>query len=502
MIHRLSIVLALGVLNASADKEPPRQDLLRFSNGDQLHGRFAGIGTGSKISWERKDVSGAIELSSSEVRQVVLNGGRPKKSMVSLSCVTLVDGDRIPGVLKSLDDTSVVLETSFAGIVTLPRDRVAMVAPSPLGGRLIYHGPYEGEEWSVVNMSALDGVPAESAGQDVKDDPTKPGNWKFSGSAWYWEGGRPGSALVRKEGMPDRSVLRFNLAWKNRMSLAFAFHADFKRPAAGGDEAVGNAPANPFSADASSFPKLFGSSYILQMSGNSVLLYRAGFEKDGKPSVEAIRSNSYSARLGETDNVAVELRCNRQSGEISLFINDEFFGQWSEGPSGAGTSTYSGKGGGFGYMVQSMDSPVRISDIVMAEWNGMPDSARSLQVEDQDIVLLANGTDRFSGKITGFKEGVIQLDGRYGAFRFPLNDLAEIRFARGRLAKPLEATAGEMTIHFAPLGRVSGRPIEGSASQLRLATPSAGEWNVDLAPATILDFNPSNSFLDDWDDQF
>lgn len=502
MIHRLSILLALGALTASAEKEPPRQDLLRFSNGDQLHGTFAGIGTGAKIAWNREDVTGAIELSSSEVRQVVLNGGRPRKPMASLSCVTLVDGDRIPGVLKSLDDKSVVLETSFAGSVTLPRERVAMVAPSPLGGRLIYHGPYEGEEWSAVNMAVPDGVPAETAGKDAKDDPTKPGHWKFSGSAWYWQGTRPGTALVRKEGMPDRSVLRFSLAWKNRMSMAFAFHADFQRPQAAGEEVVGNAAANQFPADASSFPKLFGSSYVLQMSGNSVLLYRAGFDEGGKPSVEAIRSNSYSARLGESDNVTVELRCNRQSGEISLFINDEFFGQWSEGPAGAGTTTYSGKGGGFGFMVQSMNSPVRISDIAMAEWNGMPDSARSLQVEDQDIVLLANGTDRFSGKVTGFKDGMVLLEGRYGGFRFPLDDLAEIRFARGSLAKPLESTAGEMTIHLAPLGRVTGKPVEGTASHVRLLTPSAGEWNIDLAPATILDFNPSNSFLDDWDVQF
>ncbi|RYD31687.1 MAG: hypothetical protein EOP87_14245, partial [Verrucomicrobiaceae bacterium] len=358
MILRLSIVLALAVPTASAEKEPPRQDLLRFSNGDQLHGSFAGIGGGAKISWDRKDVAGPIEVSSTEVRQVVLNGGRPRKPLESLSCVTLVEGDRIPGVLRSLDDKSVVLETSFAGMVTLPRDRVAMVAPSPLGGRLIYHGPYEGEEWSMINMASPDGLPPGQPGDDdPKDDPTKPGHWKFSGSAWYWQGTRPGTALIRREGMPDRSVLRFNLAWKNRMSMAFAFHADFRKPKPPEDEVVGNVPANQFPADASSFPRLFGNSYVLQLSGNSVLLYRSGFDEQDKPTVEAIRSNSYSARLGESDNVTVELRCNRQSGEISLFINDEFFGQWSEGPDGAGTTTYAGKGGGFGFMVQSMNSP-------------------------------------------------------------------------------------------------------------------------------------------------
>ena len=200
--------------------------------------------------------------------------------------------------------------------------------------------------------------------------------------------------------------------------------------------------------------------------------------------------------------MTVELRCNRQSGEISLFLNDEFVSQWSEGGDKPGHESYAGKGSGIGFMVQSMNSPVRISDIAMAEWNGMPDSARSLQVDDQDIVLLANGTDRFSGKVTAFRDGVIELEGRYGAFRFPLDDLAEIRFARNHLAKPLEASAGNLLIHLSPLGRITGKPVTGTASHVRLLTPSAGEWNVDLTSAVILDFNPSNSFLDDWDIQF
>lgn len=507
MISRLSILLALATSAVFAEDQPARQDLLRFSNGDQLHGTFAGIKEGGKISWNREDVTPGMELSSTDVRQIVLNGGRPRKAIESLSCATLVEGDRIPGILKSLDDKSVVLETSFAGLVTLPRERVAMIAPSPLGGRLIYHGPYEGDEWSKINVAHPDGLPAEQEKdhpeENGKADPTKTGKWKFSGSAWYWQGVRPGTALVRKEGMPDRSLLRFDLAWKNRMSMAFAFHADFQRPKPPeGEEIVGNVAANQFPTDPSSFPKLFGSSYVLQLSGNSVLLYRVGFDESGKPLIEAIRSNSYSARLGEADNVTVELRCNRQAGEISLFINGEFFSQWSEGAAGAGGATYAGKGGGFGFMVQSASTPVRISDIAMAEWNGMPDSARSLQVEEQDIVLLANGTDRFSGKVTAFKDGMVSLEGRYGAFRFPLDDLAEIRFAKGRLAKPLESTAGEMVLHLAPLGRIAGKPVTGTASHVRLQTLSAGEWNVDLAPVTILDFNPSNSFLDDWDVQF
>lgn len=484
------VLLSAAVL--TAEENAPRPDLLRFTNGDQLHGSFSGIAAGGKLKWTREDVKEPIEISPSQVRQVVLSGGRPAAPLPTLSYAALVNGDRIPGVLKSLDAGKVVLETSFAGEVVLPREQVAMMAPSPLGGRLVYHGPYDATEWKMTTVAEPDGL-KDDASADAASSPSR---WGFSGSAWYWQGARPGTALVRKEGMPDRAVLRFNLAWKNRLSFAMAFHADFKRP----EPKEGDPPLNP--NDVVSLPRLFGNSYVVQMNGNSVMLYRAGFDHEGKQVLEMIRANSYGARFAEGDNATVELRCNRQSGDIVLFMNGEFVSQWSEAALKNGESTYAGKGSGIGFIVQGQGTPVRISDIAMAEWNGMPDAARSLQVEDQDIVLLANGTDRFSGKVTGFQDGSVTFEGRYGGFRFPIDDLAEIRFAKNALAKPAESSEGEMTIHLYPLGRVTGKPVAGTRDSIKLLTPSSGEWNADLKSAVILDFNPSESFLDDWDVQF
>lgn len=478
----------------------PKPDLLSFSNGDQLHGSFEGISEGPRAIWKRDDVTAPIEVAPDQVRQIVLNGGRPSVALPSLSHVALVNGDRIPGLLKSFDLSSVVIDTSFAGEITIPRDQVAMIAPSPLGGRLVYHGPFSSDEWSQVTAGSPEGLPPE-APSEKKQASTDVGHWKFSGSAWYWQASRPGTALIRREGMPDRAILRFNVAWKSRMSLAFAFHADFQQPPP--KDPVGDNAATPqfASADPSFFPKLFGNSYVIQMNGNTVLLYRVGYDEGGKAVLEPVRGANYASRFAEADQAAVEVRCNRLTGEISLFINDEFVNQWSEGGDQMIGGEYFGKGSGFGFLVQGQ-SAVRISEIAMAEWNGMPDSARSLQVEDQDIVLLANGTDRLSGKVTGYQDGAILLEGKYGGFRFPLEDLAEIRFARGQLAKATEISGDDMRIHFSPLGRISGKPLRGTREGLRLDTALGGEMNVKLESAVILEFNPSDSFLDDWDDSF
>jgi hypothetical protein len=245
---------------------------------------------------------------------------------------------------------------------------------------------------------------------------------------------------------------------------------------------------------------LFGNSYVLQIFSTHLMLFRATMDEDGAPVVERVQINGNSIRLGDTGKAQVEIRSNRLTGQISLFINDEFIVNWSEGgTTPEDQARYAGKGAGFGFVVQNEDAPVKISDVMVAEWNGVPDSARSLQTDEQDIVLLANGTDRFSGKVQSLKDGKIHLQGKYGQFLIEIDDIAEIRFARDRLAKESDPAPDSLTVRLSPLGQVSGRPLAGSASSVRILNPVCGEMNFNLESAVMLDFKPSNNAIDDWD---
>src|SRR6478752_6563359 len=125
---------------------------------------------------------------------------------------------------------------------------------------------------------------------------------------------------------------------------------------------------------------------------------------------------------------------------------------------------------------------------MLGECNCMPDSARSLQIDEQDIVLLANGTDRFSGKVDAFSDGKLSLSGKYGRFQIQLDDIADIRFARHRLAKEAEPASDNLTIKLSPLGRISGLPRAGTAGSIRLLHPVCGEIDLKLESAVMLDF--------------
>jgi hypothetical protein len=477
------------------------QDLLRFENGDQLHGAFHGFGEHGTLLWKRdKPEDEPIKFNPSDIRQVVLKSGKPSQSLASLAYVGACNGDRIPGMVRDIDDKRVLVQTDFAGLLEYPRDQVEIIAPNPMGGRVLYYGPFDKGEWTQKNCKHTGGIPMQKKEEEVeKDFPL----WKFSGSAWYWNDEKIGTALTRDTGMSNRSVLQFDLAWKNRLSIAIGFHADFTIP----KNAKPYQEENPRPNNIQDQPYIFGSSYVLHVYSNYVVLYRSGFNEEGIPVMERIQSKNSMLRLSNSGSAKFEIRCNRISGDIFLFVDGQSICEWNEknvSPSENGNSSdgYMGKGAGYGFMVQLEESPLRVSDVIVAEWNGMPDAARSLNSDDSDIVLLNNGTDRFSGKIHGMKDGKVNLTGRFGNFSFPMTEIAEIRFAKSQLKVTDPSEPATFKVRFYPLGSISGKIISGDSKNIRLLNTASGEMNVSLESAGILEFKSTQSYLDDWNVEF
>ena len=223
MKMKLSIVLTfvLPCLHAAE-----YDDLLRFENGDQLHGEFEGISEGPLVLWNRDDVGNTVKFKTSDVRQVVLREGRPERALGELSYIGTSGGDRIPGRVREIDDKRVVLETDFAGMLEIPRERVGLIAPNPLGGRVLFHGPFDERAWLMTNREYPGGLPDPAEDEESGEIP----RWGFSGAAWYWQNKKMGTALVKPDGMPDRSIFKFEVAWKGRLSMAVGFHSNFSRP--------------------------------------------------------------------------------------------------------------------------------------------------------------------------------------------------------------------------------------------------------------------------------
>ncbi|MEY5020167.1 MAG: hypothetical protein RLZ22_1255 [Verrucomicrobiota bacterium] len=481
---------ATGMLMAGGD------DLIRFSAGDQLRGKFEGFGEGGVVNWRRDDVDEPVVFKAGGVRHVVLSGGK-QNPLRTVSHLGLVNGDRIPGAIKSIDAKTVLIDTVYGGELRVPRDAVSLLAPNPFGGRLHYHGPFAEDEWKV---SKSDSVVAAAA--DAKPS-TEDGNWVFSGAAWYWRGERGSGALYRESCMPERSVLKFDLAWKSRLDLAVGFHLDFAKPKE--NDEPRRRLVTLGEADVAEFARLCGNGYILQLYPNYVMLYRCAVDDDGSPKLERFQSGNLSSRMNDSGRTSIEIRSHLAEGYFSLFIDGEFAMQWSEaGMLDDENGRKRSSGGGVAFAAHGENISMRISDIMVSEWNGMPDSARSMETEDQDVVLMVDGVDRYSGRVLSLDEsGKLTLEARHGSFAFPLKDVAEIRFAKNRLARKEEdGSTASMAVRFSPMGVISGRPVSGNDDKIEIMHPLLGSCGLSLKSAAMLDFDGSKHAVDDWDDEF
>jgi hypothetical protein len=488
-----SIFMAM-VFGSAAIFSASAEDMLRFGNGDQLHGKYQGIGKDGDLKWQREDIADAVGFKTDRLRHVVLAGGKARP-LRSISNIGLVNGDRLPCEIKSIDANDVVINTVYAGEIRVPRDAVAMLAPSPLGGRLHYHGPFAEDEWKIWKQ--------ESVAQPSNPEKQAPvrGQWFFSGSAWYWKGERGGDAIFRESCMPERSVLRFDLASKSRLGIVLGFHLDFAKradpekahqPVAG---AIGG-------GDIAEFAQFCGSGYIMQLYSNYVMMYRCEVGKDGIPRLERFQSGILNVRMGDLGHATVEIRSNPAQGSFSLFLNDEFAAQWSEPPSDE--KPLFKPGAGIAMAAHGDNLVLRVSDIMISEWNGMPDSARSMEMEDEDVVLMADGVDRYSGRVGSLdKNGRLMLEAKHGGFAFPLADVAEVRFAKNRLvAKPDHMSARALAVRFEPIGVICGQPESSEGNRLKIKHSILGAVDLSLESAVMLDFTGSKYLVDEWDGEF
>ena len=506
MAHELSLfsLMAAGMVCGvasldylSAEETSEAEDLLRFRNGDSLHGNFLGLKSG-ELHWRHSEARDPIALRTDKLRRLSFRGGRARKTLGSPSFVQLADGDRIPGTLISLTREELLMDTEFAGEVSIPREFVSRISPRPHGGLVHYIGPFSAEEWSIIEQPGKE----PEKNEDDEDAPKKP--WVFSGGAYYSNSQLP-IAIDTKS--TDQVRIRFTLAWRNRLNAAIAFHATLKQPSPPQEEdnkdgdldkPGGKLKEKQQAAGPKGFAYTYGHSYVLTIYSNYAQIYRCDFTNEGEADMDRLSNSSANLRLEEAGQAEFELRCDRNSGTIALFANGRFVSQWTD------HRGYVGTGSNLAFASQNSSARLRVSDVVVTAWNGMMDSAQSMETEDRDVILLTNGTDRFSGELNSLQDGIFSIKGTYAEMKVPHEDVQEIRLARSAQTGEDEEEASRQRIRLLlqPYGRLTLLPLEASADRLRSRHPALGELNLNLHYAGLMEFSFGSSVLDSWDDDY
>src|ERR1043166_2819118 len=126
-----------------ADKaQQPTSDALRFLNKDILHGTLVAIGKDSGIVWQSPDAKDPISFKPANVIEVKLDSHKPPESASQPGhAVALTNDDELPGSIVSLDDKTLVLNTWYAGKLSIPRTMIKRITPLKSLAGAVYEGP-------------------------------------------------------------------------------------------------------------------------------------------------------------------------------------------------------------------------------------------------------------------------------------------------------------------------------------------------------------------------
>ena len=131
---------------------------------------------------------------------------------------------------------------------------------------------------------------------------------------------------------------------------------------------------------------------------------------------------------------------------IAFLTEGNLVKQWTDPADFAGAGTY--------LMFQSQGQGVmRISNIVVADWDGEMGDSNTLVAKQEDMIRFLNN-DKVSGQLKGISKGVITFTTAFASLDVPLERAAQIEFASEK-AERARRQAGDIRAYFVDGGSIT-----------------------------------------------
>ena len=403
-------------------KQSDQEDRLKLLGGGSLDGKFLGFYEG-RVRWAHSAFGAPVSVDAEAVDSVrVKQVALPLK--VADCRVTLVTGENVIGTLKSFNEQALVLETWYAGELSIPRRAIQLVEPRRTMARVVYEGPEQGPDgwltgnrntgvalkpFKAVELQAQGAVPAQERALEAigrrapggQGGAKKTPLWRYANKGFTRM--TSGPILGRKAlELPDRCALEFDFQYLGYFNLGINIFADQIK--------------NEYS----------GNSYSLRLDQNNAYLYRI---QNGSTSN---LGNAQSQLSGKTE-CRVTLLVDKPAKTLALLINDRLVNKWEDG-----RGAFAGKGNGVLFTSRN-NSAMRISRIRIREWDGpLPNGDKQeLGNGKEDYVRFSNG-DGFSGRIMRLEDGKLVFKTNFGEVPVPM-DTVEKTVSYTHLTLPTKA---------------------------------------------------------------
>ena len=124
---------------------------VRLLDGSIFKGEFKGFNENGELLWEHPGVSPIAIQPAALAKLTLTRNAETAKNHSSVA--HLINGDRLTGDLKKLDDKDLMINTWYAGALTIDRHTIQALTPGIIGGESLYAGPTAEDQksWKYTN---------------------------------------------------------------------------------------------------------------------------------------------------------------------------------------------------------------------------------------------------------------------------------------------------------------------------------------------------------------
>ena len=143
---------------------PPPPDILEFKNKDTLHGFMMSYSPDKGLALRSPEAESEIVFKPDNLKSLIF-GRTPRLLENADVSVALTNGDELAGKLVDLNAKTLVLDTDYAGTLSIPRPMVATITPRGNSGALCA-GVGKKADWKVMRNN--DGASFDVVGRILK----------------------------------------------------------------------------------------------------------------------------------------------------------------------------------------------------------------------------------------------------------------------------------------------------------------------------------------------
>jgi len=335
----MATVASLLCLSSSA-----QADTVELKNGDILSGHISSLDE-NRVALISPLARKPLEIRAESIDRIVFPD-QAKDAPKHTERLTLTNNDVLPCKVLSMDDKNLLISTWYAGKFSVPRTSIHSLQFGISEDQSIYKGKDSLSQWS-----------------------TREGSWSRSDNSYSCRGA---GTIARKLDLTRNVRFSFDLAWKEKPNFAFRFCAE-------NDSAM---------TRQDTYELLFNS------AGMQIRRFENS-KQPGAPLAEIpIKPHSISEQ-----SLHIDLRVNRDSQQITLFINGKEEGTWPD-PFATSKGNY--------IILNSRSSnnlTCSISNFQVSSINdGSLPRHRETNITTKTDILLDSEGEKISGSITSITE--------------------------------------------------------------------------------------------------